>query len=145
MNKIKDIIDSYTHTTVFLLIVGLLAAIFFTATFLINRAISLDGGHWYFSGSLRLVYLILFFSIGFIIFRGVSYFKAVLKEYIDNFRFWTIAGTIGFGCFYSLLCYAADFSPAWVVATTWQITLISSLFVLSFFGKKLSKKSGFLL
>jgi len=140
LNKIKDIIDSYTHTTVFLLIVGLLAAIFFTATFLINRAISLDGGHWYFSGSLRLVYLILFFSIGFIIFRGVSYFKAVLKEYIDNFRFWTIAGTIGFGCFYSLLCYAADFSPAWVVATTWQITLISSLFVLSFFGKKLSKK-----
>lgn len=143
MNKLKLYIKNYEHTTGYLLIIGLLSGVFFTATFLINRAISLDGGHWFFSGALRVIYALIFFSIGFIVFKGFNYFKSVIKEYLSNFRFWTISGTIGFGFFYSLLCYAADFSPAWVVATTWQITIISSLFVLAIFGKKLSKKVWF--
>jgi drug/metabolite transporter (DMT)-like permease len=121
----------------------LLAALFFSATFLINRAISLDGGHWYWSATLRFFYTLLFLGLGFIFFKSFDYFKKVLNEYISNFRFWTIAGTIGFGFFYSLICFAADFSPAWVVATTWQLTILASLFVLHFFGQKLSKKIWF--
>lgn len=136
----KNRVESYTNNTSFLLIVGLLSALFFSATFLINRAISLDGGHWYFSASLRFLYTLLFIGLGLCVFKGFSYFKEVIKEYFENFRFWSIAGTIGFGFFYSLICYAADFSPAWVVATTWQMTILASLFVLSFFGQKLSKK-----
>ena len=50
------------------------------------------------------------------------------------------SGTIGFGGFYSLICFAADYSPGWVVATTWQTTIIASLFVLMLFGKSFSKK-----
>jgi drug/metabolite transporter (DMT)-like permease len=141
--RIKNKLEKYSHDTTFLLIVGLISGVFFTATFLINRSISLDGGHWYFSGALRVLYALSFVGIGFIFFKGFEYFKKVIKEYLDNFKFWTIAGTIGFGFFYSLLCYAAEFSPAWVVATTWQVTIISSLFVLAFFGKKLSKKIWF--
>lgn len=140
MSKFKTFIEKYEESTSFLLIIGLLAAMFFTATFLINRAISLDGGHWYFSAALRFIYIILFVSFGFVIFRGYDYLKAVIKEYIKYFKFWTISGTIGFGVFYSLICYAADYSPAWVISTTWQITIIASLVVLSIFGKKLSKK-----
>lgn len=143
MNTLISNIKKYEHTSAYLLIIGLLSGVFFTATFLINRAISLDGGHWFFSGALRVFYAVLFISLGFIVLKGFDYFKSVIKEYIEHFRFWTIAGTIGFGFFYSLLCYAADFSPAWVVATTWQVTIISSLFVLAFFGKKLSKKIWF--
>lgn len=143
MNTLISNIKKYEHTSAYLLIIGLLSGVFFTATFLINRAISLDGGHWFFSGALRVFYTVLFISLGFIVLKGFDYFKSVIKEYIEHFRFWTIAGTIGFGFFYSLLCYAADFSPAWVVATTWQVTIISSLFVLAFFGKKLSKKIWF--
>ena len=143
MNELKEKIEKFQSHPSFLLIVGLLAAAFFSATFLINRAISLEGGHWYWSATLRFVFTVLFIGFGFILFRGIAYLKYVLKEYIDNFRFWTIAGTIGFGFFYSLLCYAADFSPAWVVATTWQMTILASLFVLAFFGKKLSKKIWF--
>lgn len=133
----------YQNESFFLLIVGLLAAMFFSATFIINRAISLDGGHWFWSASLRYMYTIIFLSVGFIALKGFSYFKAVLKEYFQNIVFWSIAGTIGFGFFYSLICYAADFSPGWVVATTWQMTILASLFVLTFFGKKLSKKIWF--
>lgn len=143
MNKVKSFITKYEENSSFLLIIGLLAALFFSATFLINRAISLDGGHWYWSATLRFFYTLLFLALGLIGFKGFSYFKTVMSEYFQNFRFWTIAGTIGFGFFYSLICYAADFSPAWVVATTWQLTILASLFVLSFFGQKLSKKIWF--
>ncbi len=143
MNKIKSYIKQYENSSSYLLIIGLLAALFFSATFLINRAISLDGGHWYWSATLRFFYTLLFLGLGFISFKGFSYFKAVIKEYFEHFRFWTITGTIGFGFFYSLICYAADFSPAWVVATTWQMTILASLFVLAFFGQKLSKKIWF--
>jgi drug/metabolite transporter (DMT)-like permease len=140
LDKIKALAKLYEDSTYYILVIGLLAALFFSATFVINRAISLDGGHWYFSGALRLFYTILFLSVGFIFFKGLSYFKAVLLEYFYNFKFWTIAGIFGFGFFYAPICYAADFSPGWVVATTWQLTIIASLFVLSFFGKKVSKK-----
>ena len=143
MNKIKNFIKEYEHSPSYLLFVGLLSSLFFTVTFLINRSISLDGGHWFFLGGLRLVYAIIFFTVGFIIFKGFSYFKLILKEYVDNLLFWTIAGSIGFGFFYSLICYSASFSPAWIVVTTWQITIVSSLFVLTLFGKKLSKKIWF--
>ena len=140
MNKARIFLEKYKQSPSFLLFIGLLSSLFFTVTFLINRSISLEGGHWFYSGGLRLIYAIVFFSVGFIIFKGFPYFKLIIKEYLDNFKFWTIAGTIGFGFFYSLLCYSAAFSPAWIVATTWQITIISSLFILTFFGKKLSKR-----
>jgi drug/metabolite transporter (DMT)-like permease len=143
LSKIKLFIKKYEHSPSYLLFIGLLSSLFFTVTFLINRSISLDGGHWFFSGGLRLIYAIIFFSVGFIVFKGFWYFKLIMKEYLDNLMFWTIAGSIGFGFFYSLLCYSAAFSPAWIVATTWQITIISSLFVLTFFGKKLSKRIWF--
>lgn len=131
------------HSTVFLFFIALLASLFFTFTFVINRAISLDGGEWYWSATLRFIYTLLFLAIGFIAFKGFTYFKTILKEYIDYFKFWTITGTIGFGFFYSLICYAADYSPAWVVATCFQISIIASLFVLAYFGQKLSKKVWF--
>lgn len=127
----------------YLLIVGLIAAIFYSATFLLNRSISLDGGHWYWSATLRFFYTLSFLSFGFILFKGFSYYKEIIKEYINHFKFWTVAGSIGFGVFYTFICYAAEFSPAWVIATTWQITIIASLFVLSFFGQKIKKSIWF--
>lgn len=140
MNKIKSFIEEYTHSAVFLFLIAVCASFFFTFTFVINRAISLDGGEWYWSATLRFIYTLLFLSIGFLAFKGIDYFKMILKEYVSYFRFWTITGTIGFGFFYSLICYAADYSPAWVVATCFQISIIASLFVLAYFGQKLSKK-----
>lgn len=122
-----------------LLAIGLISALFFSVTFLINRAISLDGGHWFWSAVLRYLYTLLFLGIGLTAFKGFDYFKSVLIEFFDNYTFWLISGSIGFGCFYALICFAADYSPAWVIATTWQLTILASLFVVSAFGQKLSK------
>ncbi|MGK0255639.1 MAG: drug/metabolite transporter (DMT)-like permease [Arcobacteraceae bacterium] len=124
---------------IFLLLAGLLSALFFSATFIINKMISIDGGHWFYSASLRYMYTLFFISILLIGFKGFDYFKSVLLEYKNNIGFWTLSGTIGFGIFYSMICYAAEFSPAWILVTTWQLTIFASIFVLAIFGNKISK------
>ena len=123
-----------------LVLLGLVAGMFFSATFILNRVISLEGGHWYWSAALRYAYMIIFLGLGISVFKGRSYFRLVLAEYWHHWLFWTFTGSIGFGGFYSLICFAADHSPGWVVATTWQLTIIASLFVLLLFGKTFSKR-----
>ncbi len=123
----------------FLLLIGLLSSLFFSATFIINKMISIDGGHWFYSASLRYMYTIFFISILLIGFKGFNFFKSVILEYKNNIGFWTLSGTIGFGVFYAMICYAAEFSPAWILVTTWQLTIFASIFVLAFFGNKVSK------
>ncbi len=101
--------------------------------------ISLDGGHWFWSATLRYIYTLMFLFFGLLGFKGYKYCKSIMKEFFEHFIFWTISGTIGFGFFYALICFAADYSPAWILATTWQFTILASLFVLALFGQKLSK------
>ncbi len=123
-----------------LMLLGLAAGMFFSATFILNRVMSLEGGHWYWSAALRYAYMIAFLGTGLRVFKGKEYFNRVLAELKKNGVFWMVSGTIGFGGFYSLICFAADYSPGWVVATTWQMTIIASLFVLTLFGKSFSRK-----
>lgn len=143
MGKIKELISKYESNSIYLFTIGMISAVFFTVTFLINSAISIDGGHWYWSGSLRFIIMLILLSILLLILKGINFYIEILKDYKKNFIFWNISGTLGFGVFYSLICFAADFSPAWVVATTWQLSIISSLFVLTLYGRKLSKKIWF--
>jgi len=134
-----------TPNTLKLLFIGLLAALFFSSTFLINRYIAVEGGHWFWSATLRYLYMILLLTIGFILFKGISYLKTLMQVFFEHLLFWCITGSIGFGIFYAAICYVADSSPAWVVATTWQFTIIASLFILSLFGQKTSKLTWFLM
>lgn len=128
---------------IFLLLIGLLSSLFFSVTFIINKMISIDGGHWFYSASLRYMYTIFFISILLICSKGFDFFKSVLLEYKNNMGFWTLSGTIGFGIFYAMICYAAEFSPAWILVTTWQLTIFASIFVLAIFGNKVSKVTIF--
>jgi drug/metabolite transporter (DMT)-like permease len=54
-----------------------------------------------------------------------------------------VAGSIGYGIFYSLLCYAADHAPGWVVAGTWQFTVIATPIVLLLFNEKVPRYGVF--
>lgn len=123
-----------------LMLLGLAAGMFFSTTFIFNRAMSLEGGHWYWSAALRYVYMVFFLGTGISAVKGVAYFRRTLREFRHHWTFWTLSGSIGFGGFYALLCFAADHSPGWVVATTWQMTIIASLFVLTLFGKTFPKR-----
>ena len=124
-----------------LILIGLLAGLFFSSTFILNRVMSLEGGHWVWSASLRYGYMILFLVAWFLLFKGPGELKKVLQIFFKNLGFWSLAGTVGFGLFYALICYSADHAPGWVVATTWQFTIIATLFVLLFFGRSFPRKT----
>ena len=100
---------------------------------------SVSGGHWVWSSSLRFFYMFFLLVILITLNKGANYFRDVIKIFIKNSRFWFIAGSIGFGIFYSLLCYAADHAPGWVVAGTWQFTVIATPMVLLLFKEKVPR------
>lgn len=123
-----------------LLSIGLLAGLFFSSSFVLNRFMSLGGGHWIWSASLRYGFMILFLVCLITLCQGVKTSWRVLQLFTRNWLFWVMTGSIGFGGFYSLLCYSADHAPGWVIASTWQLTIIASLVVLMAFGRKFPKK-----
>ncbi len=123
-----------------LMLTGLAAGLFFSSTFVLNRAMSLGGGHWYWSAALRYLYMTGLLGSGLAIIKGPAYLGQVVAEFRRNLLFWIVSGSIGFGCFYGLICFAADFAPGWVVATTWQMTIIATLVVLMCFGGRFAKR-----
>jgi drug/metabolite transporter (DMT)-like permease len=126
-----------------LILIGILSAFFFSSTFVLNRAMSLQGGHWVWTASLRYAYTLLLLG-GWLVLTGRScLLKQVLLAYRRNWLFWTLAGSTGFGVFYALLTFSASFAPGWVVATAWQSTILATPVVLLLFGKRVPAKGFF--
>ena len=123
-----------------LISIGIIAGLFFSSTFILNRMMSLGGGHWVWSACLRYVYMILFLVAGLSLFQGIKTPGRIFRLFLKHWKFWIIAGSIGFGGFYAQICFSADHAPGWVVATTWQLTIIASLVVLTGFGRSFPKK-----
>jgi drug/metabolite transporter (DMT)-like permease len=119
-----------------LLGLGILAALFFSSTFVLNRAMSLTGGHWVWSASLRYLWMIVFLVLGLLLAGRASLLRATLRLLVRHWRLWLLAGTIGFGVFYAGISFAASYAPSWVVATTWQFTVLASPFVLLIYGRR---------
>ncbi|MCW4579347.1 multidrug resistance efflux transporter family protein [Gluconacetobacter entanii] len=117
-----------------LLGIGLLAAALFSITFVLNCAMSLGGGHWVWSASLRYFDMALLLVAWLLVRRGPHYLGAVLRLFRARLGFWLLAGGIGFGVFYACCCFAADHAPGWIVAATWQLTILATPFVLRAFG-----------
>lgn len=99
-------------------ILGILAAFFFSSTFVINRWISTEGGHWYWTATLRYSFVLLILTPFLAAFFGKPILQRCFKSFIDNIWFWMLSGGIGFGVFYLTLYYSASFAPGWVIATT---------------------------
>ncbi len=119
-----------------LVLLGLLASAFFSATFILNRAMSLTGGHWVWSAALRYFYMLILLSFWIGFRRGSDHLKKVFLLYWKHPAFWTLAGGVGFGIFYAGLCFAADHAPGWIVAATWQSTILATPVVLFFFKRR---------
>ena len=120
-----------------LLGLGILAALFFSSTFILNRAMSLSGG-----------------SLGLVRQPSLPVDDRLPQRRPPPRRtsaaccwtpcaccaatgsFWLIAGSTGFGIFYAGISFAASYAPSWVVATTWQFTVLASPFVLLLYGRR---------
>ncbi len=119
-----------------LISIGVLSGLFFSTTFVLNRLMSLEGGHWVWTACLRYFFMLAFLVVWFLATRNIRLLKDLLFLFFKHWIFWTLTGTIGFGFFYALMSYSASFSPAWVIATTWQVTIIATPIVLMGFKKK---------
>ncbi len=121
--------------------IGVLSGLFFSTTFVLNRLMSLEGGHWLWTASLRYFFMLAFLLVWFPVTGKSHLLKELLLLYCRKWLFWTLAGTIGFGFFYALISYSASFSPAWVIATTWQTTILATPIVLIVFGKRVPRSA----
>lgn len=123
-----------------LILIGTLSNAFFSSTFILNEAMSLAGGHWVWSASLRYFFMTLMLVAILFIQGGIDRIKNVLKLFFANWQFWILSGSIGFGAFYAPICFSADFSPGWVIAATYQFTTVATLFVLMLFGRSFPRR-----
>lgn len=115
---------------------GLLAAALFSSTFVLNRAMSLAGGAWAWNAALRYIDMAVLMA-GWVAFRGgASALGRAWRLFRRRLGFWLAAGGIGFGVFYTGICYAADHAPGWMVAATWQLTILATPLVLRGFGQR---------
>ena len=101
--------------------IGILAALFFSSTFVLNRAMSLAGGHWVWTASLRFGYMLLFLVLLIWITSGRQALLLVWRVFREHWLFWILAGSIGFGVFYALITFSAAYAPGWVVATSIEL------------------------
>lgn len=104
------------------IIIGIIAAFFFAFTFVLNATMEAGGGSWIWSASLRYIFMVPFLLM-IVLFR--KNLKPLLLEMNSNKRAWLLWSFVGFGLFYAPLCFAAAYSPGWLIAGTWQITIIA--------------------
>ncbi len=123
-----------------LILLGLLAGAFFSSTFVLNEVMSAAGGHWFWSASLRYAFMWLILTAIIIMQHGFGRIKELMTVFWQHWGFWCITGSIGFGVFYTGICYAADHVAGWVVAATFMFTVVASLLVLLAFGQRFDKK-----
>lgn len=110
---------------------GVLASFFFAFTFILNRAMDLQGGSWIWSASLRYYFMVPLLLI-IVMYRGNL--KQLFQYMKSNPKEWLLWSIIGFGLFYAPLSFAGAFGPGWLVASTWQITIIAGILLTPLFA-----------
>ena len=121
------------------IVLGIFAALFFATTFVLNRAMGLDGGSWIWTASLRYLFT-LPFLLAIVIWR--KNFTALWQEIHRHPLSWLGWSFVGFVLFYAPLSFASVYSPGWLMAGTWQITIISGSLLAPLFWETRSTPEG---
>ena len=101
---------------------GLFASFFFAFTFVLNRQMDLAGGSWIWSASLRYFFMLPMLAALLAPRREMG---PVLADIRRRPLPWVLWSTVGFGMFYAPLTLAAAFGPSWLVAASWQVTIVA--------------------
>lgn len=122
------------------ILIGLLAALFFSVTFVLNRLMELEGGHWVWSASLRFMFMLPILGI---ILGTTRKIKPVINHIKRHPIPWFLWSTIGFGLFYAPLTFATIYGPGWLVAATFQLTIIAGSLLVPFLSQKVKQRIPF--
>lgn len=120
---------------------GILASFFFAFTFLLNSSMNLSGGYWMWSACLR--YFITLPLMVPLVWKTVpeNGIRQVLNEIKKNLVLWFLWSTVGFGFFYLPLTMASIYGASWMVAASWQITIVAGILLTPLFGKRIPLKN----
>lgn len=113
---------------------GIMASFFFSFSFIMNRSMELFGGYWVWSASLRYLFM---FPLLLLIVGIRGNLRGLLYEMRNNIGAWMGWSFVGFGLFYVPLCFSAAYGPGWLLAATWQITIIAGSLLAPLFKEKL--------
>ncbi|PJK07352.1 hypothetical protein CO614_00580 [Lysobacteraceae bacterium NML120232] len=101
---------------------SLAASLFFTLTYVLNRASASDGGHWAWTAALRY-----FITLPLLLMMLRGRIRPVLSAIRRHLGAWLGYSAIGFVLFYCLLSFAASSGPSWLVAGSFQFTVIAGM------------------
>ena len=105
-------------------LVALAAALFFTCTYGLNRAAATAGGHWAWTAALRYLFTLPILLLAMPLFGGVRPVWRAIRAHPGPWLLWS---GVGFGLFYVCLSYAAASGPSWLVAATFQLTVVAGM------------------
>lgn len=121
---------------------GILSSFFFAVTFVLNKVMSDGGGSWMWSASLRYLFMIPLLLILVAARRRLGPLLREMMKYPWQWLWWSF---VGFGLFYAPLCFAASYSPAWLVAGTWQFTIVAGSLLVPLFREPVDTPTGVVL
>lgn len=110
--------------------IGVLSCMFFAVTFILNRSMELSGGSWLWSTSLRYFSMVPFLLIIVHYRKGFAPLKKEMKANRIPFFIWSV---VAFVFFYGPITYAAAYSPGWLLAGTWQLTIVAGVLLAPLF------------
>jgi drug/metabolite transporter (DMT)-like permease len=102
-------------------LMSVVAAFFFSLTFVLNRVMAVGGGHWGWAVVLRYVFMLVFLG-GYLVIRRD--FGGLFPEMRRHAGAWITWSVVGFGVFATAITWASTSGPAWLVAGVFQSTVI---------------------
>lgn len=114
MNKLSKSVQA--------IILGVIAAFFFSLTFIFNEVIANKNGFWLWSASLRYLWMLPMLALIFIPLGGS--FRRVNQSIRKQPLSWWVWSHFCFVLFYVPLCLASTYLPGWLIASVWQVTIV---------------------
>lgn len=117
---------------------GILGSFFFAFTFILNRSMNLAGGYWIWSAALRYFFMLPLMAL--LVWKAKG-MQEILSEIKREPVQWFIWSTVGFGFFYAPLTLGSVYGESWLVAASWQLTIVAGILLTPLFGKSIPRKN----
>ncbi len=102
--------------------IALLSALFFTLTYVLNRAVVSGGGHWQWAVILRYLITLPLLAVVLPFQGGLGELPHELRTHVRQWLTWSSVGFVLFGL---PLTWAASSGPSWLVAGSFQTTVLA--------------------
>lgn len=118
---------------------GILSSLFFAVTFVLNRSMEIDGGSFLWSASLRYFFMVPFLVAIVAKRKGLREMTEAMAASPGPFFLWSF---VAFVLFYAPLTFSAAYSPGWLLAGTWQLTIVAGVLLAPLFFVRTQTTTG---